>query len=123
CPSIALRQWQESGAFASLVPSLAPVPKHAFDVVDFLAMPGSARRPARRTVRYAGLFVTLAPKKAGEVLASLRASRVEIQTVVAPLQAWQEHGEAIGTRWTATTIDDEAVRRWVAAIGRLEIGD
>jgi tRNA nucleotidyltransferase (CCA-adding enzyme) len=121
-PSVALRQWQDSGAFACVVPSLAKVPSHAFDVVDFLAMPVSARRPARRTIRYAGLLASLAPKTAGEVLASLRASRIEIQTVVGLIDRWQRHGDAIGSRLRDRTVDDVAVRRWVAAIGRLEVG-
>jgi len=122
CPSVALRQWQSAGAFASLVPALATVPSQTFDVVDFLAMPRSTRRPARRTIRFAGLLVSLPPKAAGDVLTSLRASRVEIQTVVALVDAWRLHGEAISDRLQTSTVDDQAVRRWVAAIGRLEVG-
>jgi hypothetical protein len=80
------------------VPALAAVPSQAFDVVDFLAMPRSARRPARRTLRFAGLLVSLAPKAAADVLASLRASRAEIQTVVALVYAWRRYGQAIEDR-------------------------
>jgi len=121
-PSAALRQWQSSGAFASLVPALAAVPTHAFDVIDFLAMPRSLRRPARRTLRFAGLLVELGPKRAGNVLTSLRASRTEIQTVTTLVDAWHRHGESLGARLTAGAVDDQSIRRLVAEIGRLEIG-
>lgn len=121
-PSAALRQWQTTGAFASLIPELAAVPPNAFDVVDFLAMPHSSRRPARRTLRFAGLLLELGSKTAAAVLTSLRASRSEIQTVTTLVDAWHRHGDLLGTRLTAGAVDDETIRRLVATIGRLEIG-
>jgi tRNA nucleotidyltransferase (CCA-adding enzyme) len=122
CPSAAFSMWQSTGAFASLVPALARAPTAAFAVPDFLAMPGSAARPARRAIRFAGLLVGLSAKQAGDVLTSLRGSRSEIQTVVRLVDAWHHYGEEIAVRLRAGTPDDALVRRWVAFIGRLEIG-
>src|SRR5205085_9112345 len=44
-PSVALRVWQSSGAFASLVPQLASVSPQSLAAPDFVATPGLANRP------------------------------------------------------------------------------
>jgi tRNA nucleotidyltransferase (CCA-adding enzyme) len=122
-PSAALRQWQSSGAFASLVPALAAVPTHAFDVIDFsrdaafVAPAGATNASFRWTVGGAW-----AKKRAGTCSTSLRASRSEIQTVTTLVDAWHRHGESLGARLTAGRVDDQSIRRLVAEIGRLEIG-
>src|SRR5262249_46296061 len=54
-PSDALSIWQESGAFASLIPPLAALTADALTVPDYTACPGNPRRPARRAIRYAAL--------------------------------------------------------------------
>ena len=38
------------------------------------------------------------------------------------VDAWHRHGESLGARLTAGAMNDEAIRRFVAAIGRLDVG-
>jgi len=122
CPSAALTVWQSTGAFASLVPPLAGVTADSFAVVDLLAMPGLSTRPARRALRFAALLLPLSPASAGDVLTKLKASRNEIQRVVSLVDNWHRYGADIGTALNANVPDAVSIRRWVAAIGRLDIG-
>lgn len=123
CPSTALRIWKLSGAFATLLPGLARLPDDAFDVVDHLAMPGLSTRPARRANRYAGLLLRLAPSAAASLLAGLRASKHETQSVVGLVERWHARGDdmrrALARAEAPTDVD---VRRWIASIGRLHVG-
>src|SRR6185312_10934107 len=49
--------------------------------------------------------------------------KVEIQTVGALIERWHAVGNAMGAALEANgPIDDADVRRWIAAIGRLQIG-
>ena len=123
CPSAALRLWQSTGAFASLVPALAAVPSRRVRRRR-LSRDAGDRRVVRRVGPFAlpGCSSASRRRRQGEVLGVASGSRSEIQTVVALVDAWQRYGEAIGDRLIATTVDDEPVRRWVAAIGRLEVG-
>lgn len=119
-PSAALATWKSTGAFRALIPALDRVDPSAFAVVDFLAMPGLSRRPARRALRFAGLLVQLNAKEAAKVLVDLKASKVEINLVSALLDRWQAVGAQIENA-TGRPSDGE-VRRWVSAIGRLQLG-
>lgn len=122
CPSSAFGLWQSTGAFAALVPALATVPAAAFLVTDHLAMPGVATRPARRTLRFAGLLAALTAGQATAVLTTLRASRHEIQTVGALIESWSTYGGPMAEALMAAGAPDDAlVRKWVAGIGRLRI--
>ena len=123
CPSRALRLWRDTGAFATLIPSLASASDEAVSVPDFLARPGLERRPARRMLRMAGLLASVGHREAVRQLEQLRSSKIEIQTVGALLESWESCGEAI----TAALIggrypSDAEVRRWVAAITRTRVG-
>jgi hypothetical protein len=92
-------------------------------VPDFLAQPGLSRRPARRVLRYAGLVASLSAAAAADVMTRLRSSRQEIQFVSALVSRWH----AVGPEITGAIAADQAVgefdvRRWAAAVGRLQIG-
>ncbi len=122
-PSGALETWRAVGAFKTLIPVLDAVPADSLSVPDCLAMPGLAGRPARRAIRFAGLFVGLTPPQATEVLLGLRASRHETELVTALLERWGKLGPEIGDALVAgEPVDDAHVRRWVATIGRLRVG-
>src|SRR5690349_19637929 len=125
CPSRALRLWRDTGAFATLIPSLAKASDEALSVPDFLARPGLERRPARRTLRMAGLLASLGHRDAVRQLERLKSSKIEIQTVGALLESWESCGEAIVVA-LASGADrrpsDAQVRRWVAAITRTRVG-
>jgi len=122
-PREALTTWRDVGAFRSLIPALDVVPVESFSVPDYLAMPGLSRRPARRTIRFAGLLVELTPQQAADVLTGLRASKHEIQLVSALLDRWRTLGPEIAQAISAADAPDDArVRGWVATIGRLQVG-
>lgn len=121
-PSRALATWRDTGAFATLIPGLAAASDEALSVPDYLAQPGSRRRPSRRTERYAGLLAGMSARAAGAVLTGLRASRQEIQQVTSLLDLWHAIGpEMARALVSAPAPDDAQVRRWVSAVGRLEI--
>jgi tRNA nucleotidyltransferase (CCA-adding enzyme) len=123
CPSIALAIWRDTGTFRSLIPELDAVPREALLVPDFLAQPGPSRRPARRLLRYAGLLSSLPAAEASDVLTALRASRQEIQGVSLLVGRWHAIGPAMTDALTAERrIEDVEVRRWTAAIGRVQTG-
>jgi tRNA nucleotidyltransferase (CCA-adding enzyme) len=123
CPSTAFEIWKSTGAFATLVAALAASSSEALSVADFAAQPGTLARPARRATRFAALFLGLGAQRAEQVLESLRASRHETQAVTSLISRWQSHGQAIGQALAAgRPTNDADVRRWVAAIGRLQIG-
>ena len=122
-PSTAFRLWRSTGAFATLVPPLAQATDEALAVPDYLAMPGNPRRPARRAIRFAGLFASLSSHDAMALMADLRASRNESQTVTTLVELWNRYGESIAASLVSAASSSEAeVRRWVAGIGRLSVG-
>ncbi|HEY9228301.1 MAG TPA: CCA tRNA nucleotidyltransferase, partial [Gemmatimonadaceae bacterium] len=92
CPSGALEMWKSTGAFRALIPALDSVSDASFRIPDYLAMPGLASRPARRGIRFAGLFVELTPQQVGAVLSELRASRVETNLVTTLVAQWRRLG-------------------------------
>src|SRR3569833_963816 len=120
-PSEALRMWQSTGAFTTLLPALAAVSARALSVVDFLAQPGSPRRPGRRLLRFAGLLASLAGKAAGALMTSLRSSRVEVQGVGALVARLHSFAPSAAERLEAGEPTELEVRRWVARLGRLEV--
>jgi len=123
CPSVAFEIWKSTGAFATLVPALADASSEALAVADFAAQPGSLTRPARRATRFAGLLLGLGDARAQEVLESLRTSRHETQAVTTLINRWQSHGRLISEPLaTGNPIGDADIRRWVAGIGRLQVG-
>ena len=73
--------------------------------------------------RLAGLFAWLPASTAVDVLTTLRASRQEIQGVGLLVDRWHTVGPQIERELqSASTPSEAAVRRWVAALGRLNIG-
>lgn len=120
-PSSALLIWQRTGAFRALIPALASVSESALRAPDFAAMPGPRTRPARRTIRFAALLATLPARDAAAVMTKLKSARQEIQGVFALVDAWQRYGAALSAD-VAGKVNDVQIRRWVARIGRLQIG-
>ena len=122
-PSAALATWRSVGAFRTLIPALDALPASSLAFVDCLAMPGLAGRPARRAIRFAGLFASLTPSQATEVLIGLRASRHEIHLVSTLIDRWRTLGSDMAAALeTGDAPSDARVRGWVATIGRLQVG-
>ena len=121
-PATALALWKRSGALATLVPSLANLSDTTIAALDWLAMPGPERKPYRRIVRIALLFVELGERDARRALTALRFSGSDINRVAAYAGAWQSvgraMGEALSDREHASPVE---TRRWVAATGRLNV--
>jgi tRNA nucleotidyltransferase (CCA-adding enzyme) len=122
-PSEALGVWQSTGAFATLVPAIAHISARDLSVVDFLAQPGTARRPARRVIRFAGLLASLDAKMAAEVMAGLRSSRAEIGRVILLVDRVPWFAPAAAERLAIGRPSGVEIRRWVARLGRLDVGD
>lgn len=121
-PSDALTLWVASGAFKTLIPELAQASARDLSVVDCLAQPGPLRRPARRTLRFAGMLASLDASTAGKVMTALRSSRVEVQGVQQLVDRRYRFAPAMAEKLSAGTPSDGDVRRWVAGVGRLQIG-
>lgn len=122
-PSRAFRQWRDAGAFAALVPALAGVSDELLESIDCLAMPGMPSRPQRRVLRVAALLSDLPPKTAEQVVRALRFSNQDIAWITALVDRWHHFGASL-TRalCTESGIDDRAVRRLAASVGRLRTG-
>ena len=121
-PSVALEVWRASGAFESLLPQLATLDSAALRAADCLAMPVRAARPARRSLRFAALLSPLTTKDAAKVMISLKASRAEAQLVEGLVDKWRRYGGDIRRSLADGEPSDAQVRRWVAGIGRLDVG-
>lgn len=143
-PSTTLERYREAGIFAALVPALAGAPAARFAAVDHLARPGLARRPDRRMLRLAALFVEpgVAPARGLEAtLKALKFSNVEARAALALAEAAaaidlsqlralaaraQQRGESApldssGAAGPAGPSDAETLRRFVSRAGRLMI--
>jgi tRNA nucleotidyltransferase (CCA-adding enzyme) len=121
-PSTALRIWQRAGAFHTLIPRLADADESALRAPDFAAMPGPRNRPARRAIRFAAMLASLPARDAAGVMIALRASKHEIQTVESLVDRWQRLGRDMSEQLRRGAPSDVQIRRWVAGIGRLQVG-
>lgn len=122
-PRRAFDLWKKSGAFATLIPSLAVITDVELATLDYLCPPTLAGRPQRRIARMIGLFAAAAPP--GAVLETLKALRFSNADA-----AWI-HG--VVTRWSAmsselrdslskdASVSDATLRRWAAAAGRTRL--
>lgn len=122
-PSVALVRWRESGAFRSLVPSLADVPDPVLHAVDALPMPTLPSRPLRKLLRFAALFSALDGKTCEQAMRGLRFSNHDIAVVSSLVDRWARYGEALGepVRGGALPSAPE-LRRLAANVGRLRVG-
>src|SRR5262249_44496834 len=106
----------------TLVPALATVDDRTIAALDCLAQPGSALRPSRRLARIAALFVELGEKEVRRALTALRFSKQEINRVASFSESWSQVGltmqRALASVGNPANAD---VRRWVSAIGRLDV--
>jgi tRNA nucleotidyltransferase (CCA-adding enzyme) len=122
-PSRAFRRWRDAGAFASVVPALAAVSESALDAMDHLPVPGPRTRPQRRALRIAALLSDLTGAAAESTLRALRFSNMDIAWIGTLVARWSTHADAL-TRalCSAEGLDDRAIRRLVASVGRLRAG-
>ena len=123
-PSRAFVRWRECGAFATLVPSLQNVSDEALGAIDYAARPsGDAPRMRRcRLVRLAALFSDLEPGVVSEVMTALRFAKQEAALVATIVGRWRALASELAHGLTEGVPRDSRVRRWVATMGRLNVG-
>src|SRR3954465_7781111 len=101
-PSKAFAMWRDTGAFGTLIPSLAHVSDQELLPLDHLRRPLFPGRPARRTTRIAALFATVPPPPAlrhpvpaatvRKTLKDLRFSNSETEWIAILVERWQQLG-------------------------------
>jgi tRNA nucleotidyltransferase (CCA-adding enzyme) len=122
-PSTALALWKETGVLATVIPSLAGMRDETIAALDCIPPPSSEAKDLRRLARIALLFVELGRSQAGSALKSLRFSNAEARRITELAVAWSEVGDEIRASLSAPSrAPGVVVRRWVATIGRLDLG-
>jgi tRNA nucleotidyltransferase (CCA-adding enzyme) len=119
-PSTAFSLWEESGAFATLIPALANGPAERFAIADHLARPGVRTRPARCMLRLASLFAGVPTTDVREALRRLRFSNSDVNAVARLLDGWVALGAEMEAALQEDGATDARVRRWVATVGRTQ---
>ena len=121
-PSKALALWVSSGAAAVLVPEIAAASDESRRATDCAAQPGMVRRPGRRLTRLAILFSDVAPDAVENAAVRLRFSKHDAQWLSTIIRSWHVLDSTISDRSAAGAIDGANVRRWIATIGRTQLG-
>ncbi len=121
-PSRAFRMWQESGAFATLIPHLADVTAVDVATIDKLCPPGPPRRPGRRMMRLIALFAAAPPGTVLATLRDLRFSNTDAAWVSAIVTLWKSMAAELRFSMVSDEAPSDAVlRRWAAMTGRTRL--
>jgi tRNA nucleotidyltransferase (CCA-adding enzyme) len=121
-PSTAFTQWRESGAMAVLLPELMDTTNEVWPALDWAAAPGPLRRPARRLIRILVLFSDLSGPQVLRTAMRLRFSRHDAQWLASLVDAWRKLDAPISDKLAGGSVRQEDVRRWIATVGRLDLG-
>jgi len=121
-PSKALALWIASGAARVLVPEIESASEESRRATDCAARPRLARRPGRRLTRLAVLFSDVAPSAVEQAAMRLRFSKHDAQWLAAIIGAWRALDSTISDRIASGAPDGANVRRWIATIGRTQLG-
>jgi len=132
-PSKAFAMWRDTGAFATLIPSLAQVTDRQLLPLDHLRRPLLPRRPARRSTRIAGLFASVAPATVRKTLKDLRFSNSEVEWTAILVERWQQLGPGMTSEllkaeevyakdpWGEQYPPSSVLRTWAASAGRTRL--
>jgi tRNA nucleotidyltransferase/poly(A) polymerase len=121
-PSRAFRMWRVSGAFATLIPSLATISDQQLAALDHLRRPLLAGRPQRKIARVAALFSAAPPATVRKILKDLRFSNAETEWIASLAERWNELGaEMTAVMLQARAPDDGTLRKWAAEAGRTRL--
>jgi tRNA nucleotidyltransferase (CCA-adding enzyme) len=125
CPSRAFALWREAGALTVLTPALAMVPTEFFVAIDHVPPAGASRRPERASLRALTRlslpFMALGKAGARDALAQLRASNNDAAFASAVAESWESCGAQLEAVSAGSALDDAALRRIVARIGRMRV--
>jgi tRNA nucleotidyltransferase/poly(A) polymerase len=134
-PAATIERYREAGILGRLVPRIAGAPRARFAALDHLARPGLARRPDRRMLRLAALFVEPGEAPARgleEELKALKFSNTEARAIATladgagrvTLERLRELATAAADPTGRARPSDAAgaeLRRLIASIGRLMV--
>ncbi len=118
-PSRAFGMWSKSGAFDTLIPSLATVTERQLAALDHLRRPILPGRPQRKSTRLAALFAAGAPDLVRPTLKALRFSNAETEWIGSLVDRWTRLGPEMTEAMNEYKAPTDAVlRRWAAEVGR-----
>jgi tRNA nucleotidyltransferase (CCA-adding enzyme) len=121
-PSAAFALWRDSGAFRTLIPSLAGVSDIDLRAIDCVAIPGAGSRASdRRLLRVALLFAPTGPIETARSVKALRFSNQEGAWVTSVIERWARTRDVLTEMIGAGVMPGAAVRRWVSTVGRLRV--
>lgn len=121
-PSRAFRMWRGSGAFATLIPSLANISDQELAALDHLRRPLLPGRPQRKIARVTALFSAAPPVTLRKTLKDLRFSNAETEWIASLAERWSKLGpEMTAQMLQARAPDDGTLRKWAAEAGRTRL--
>lgn len=132
-PSKALAKWRDSGAFATLIPSLANITDRQLKPLDHLRRPILPGRPARKSTRIAALFAAAPPDTVRKTLKDLRFSNSEAEWIALLVERWHQLGPQMTREllraeenyaadpWGERTPPGSVLRSWAASVGRTRL--
>jgi tRNA nucleotidyltransferase (CCA-adding enzyme) len=132
-PSTAFAKWRDSGAFETLVPSLARITDKQLKPLDHLRRPLLPARPARKSTRIAALFVAAPPDTVRKTLKDLRFSNSETEWIALLVDRWHQLGPEMTREllkaeeryaadpWGERTPPSLVIRSWASSVGRTRL--
>jgi tRNA nucleotidyltransferase (CCA-adding enzyme) len=132
-PSKAFAMWRDTGAFATLIPSLARITDHQLAPLDHLRRPIIPGRPARRSTRIAALFASVPATTVRKVLKDLRFSNSDTEWIALLVERWQQLGPSMTSAllkaeetyaldpWGDQAPTSAVLRTWAASAGRTRL--
>jgi tRNA nucleotidyltransferase (CCA-adding enzyme) len=132
-PSRAFAKWRDSGAFETLVPTLARITDKQLKPLDHLRRPLLAGRPARKSTRIAALFAAAPPDTVRKTLKDLRFSNSESEWIALLVDRWHQLGPEMTREllraeeryaadpWGDRTPPTGVIRSWAASVGRTRL--
>jgi tRNA nucleotidyltransferase (CCA-adding enzyme) len=132
-PSKAFAKWRDSGAFATLIPSLDSISDQQLKPLDHLRRPLISGRPHRKSTRIAGLFAATPPNTVRQTLKNLRFSNSEMEWIAILVDRWHQIGPSMTSellkaeeRYAADPFGDRTppssvLRTWAASVGRTRL--
>jgi tRNA nucleotidyltransferase (CCA-adding enzyme) len=132
-PSKAFAMWRDTGAFGTLIPSLARVTDRQLSPLDHLRRPLVPGRPARRSTRIAALFASMPAATVKKTLKDLRFSNSESEWIALLVERWHQLGPSMTNAllraeevYAADPFSDQyppsaVLRTWAASAGRTRL--
>src|SRR6266550_4853781 len=132
-PSKAFAMWRDTGAFGTLIPSLAGVTDRQLAPLDHLRRPLLPRRPARRSTRIAALFASVPGATVRKTLKDLRFSNSDTEWIALLVERWQQLGPSMTAAmlkaeevyaadpWGEQYPPSATLRGWAASAGRTRL--